>query len=227
VRPVLTHPWNLAPHDAFALQRALASRVRATGRAPRAPFLVAGCDATGSGRWARRDEEVIAGVIVFRYPGWEVVESAWARAPAPFPYVPGLLSFREIPVYLEALARLRSRPAILLCDGQGIAHPRGLGLAAHLGVLLDLPSVGVAKSRLIGTHREPGRARGCSVRLMHEGRAIGRVVRTQTGVKPLFISPGHRIGIDEAAALVVRLAPRYRLPEPTRRAHQWVGHLRG
>jgi deoxyribonuclease V len=226
VRPVFTHRWDVTPREAFALQRELAARLRVAGRAPRAPFLVAGCDATGLGRWARRDEEITAGVIVFRFPGWEIVDAAWARAPSRFPYVPGLLGFREIPVYLEAFARLRRRPAILFCDGQGIAHPRGLGLASHLGILFGLPSVGVAKSRLIGTHREPGAARGGSVRLMHEGRAIGRVVRTRTGVKPLFVSPGHRIGIDAAASLVVRLAPRYRLPEPTRRADRWVGRLR-
>jgi len=117
------------------------------------------------------------------------------------------------------------RPDLLVCDGQGIAHPRRFGLASHLGVLFDLPSIGAAKSRLIGTHREPGRARGCSVRLMHEGRNVGRVLRTQDGVKPLFISPGHGIGIDEATGLILRLAPHHRLPEPTRLADRWVREL--
>ncbi len=226
MEPVIQHPWDLTPQEAFRIQRELSARVRLSGRAPRGPFLVAGCDAAGSGRWARRDERITACVIVFRFPGWETVDAAWACGPSRLPYIPGLLSFREAPLYLEAFAKLRLRPDLLLCDGQGIAHPRGLGLAAHLGVLYDLPTIGVAKSRLVGEHRTPGRARGCSVRLMLAGRVVGRVLRTQTGVRPLYISPGHRIGIDGAAALVLRLAPRYRLPEPTRRADQWVGRLR-
>jgi deoxyribonuclease V len=226
MEPVFAHRWDVTPREALALQRELAALVRASGDAPRGPFLVAGCDAAGSGRWARRDERITACVIVFRFPGGEVVERAWARGPAPFPYVPGLLSFREIPLYLEAFAKLTVRPDLLVCDGQGIAHPRRFGLASHLGVLFDLPAIGAAKSRLIGTHGEPGRARGRSVRLMHEGRIVGRVVRTQEGVKPLFVSPGHRIGIAPATALVLRLAPRYRLPEPTRQADRWVRELR-
>jgi len=226
MKPVLQHRWDLPSREAFALQRELSARVCVSGPAPREPFLVAGCDAAGSGRWAQRDEEITACVIVFRFPGWEVVDSTWARAPSLFPYVPGLLSFREAPVYIAAFAKLRLRPDLLLCDGQGIAHPRRLGLASHLGVLLDLPSIGCAKSRLVGTYREPGRARGSSTRLLHDGSVVGRVLRTQTGVKPLFISPGHCIGIDDAASLVLRLAPRCRLPEPTRMADLWVGQLR-
>ncbi|MFH1143879.1 MAG: deoxyribonuclease V [Candidatus Eisenbacteria bacterium] len=225
--PPLSHPWDLTPREALALQQQLAERVVARGAAPAAPMLVAGCDATGSGRWSRGDERITAAVVLLRYPGWECVEAVWAAGRARMPYIPGLLSFREVPVYLEAFARLRARPALLLCDGQGIAHPRGFGLASHLGVLLDLPTVGVAKSRLIGTHREPGLSRGSSTRLLHEGRLIGRVLRTQTGVRPLYISPGHRIGIEESARIVLRMAAGYRLPEPTRLADRWVGTLRG
>jgi deoxyribonuclease V len=220
------HPWNLSPTRAIALQRELAGRVIARGPAPQPPLLVAGCDATGSGRWSRHDEEIIAGVIVLRFPGWEEVERAWVRRPSPFPYVPGLLSFREAPLYAEALGRLRERPDLLLCDGQGIAHPRGLGLAAHVGLLFDLAAIGVAKSRLVGEHREPGAKRGSSTRLMYEHRCVGRVLRTRDGVKPLYVSPGHRIGIEEAAAVVLSMATGYRLPEPTRRADIWVGQLR-
>jgi deoxyribonuclease V len=225
MEPVLEHRWDLSPREAVALQRELAARVVAAGDAPREPFLAAGCDAAGSGRWARRDERITACVIVLRVPGGEVVDRAWARGPAPFPYVPGLLSFREAPLYLEAFAKLSVRPDLLICDGQGIAHPRGLGLASHLGVVLDLPSVGAAKSRLIGAHRAPGRSRGGSTLLTHRGRAIGRVLRTRTGVRPLFVSPGHRIGIDAAASVVLLLATRHRLPEPTRLADRWVREL--
>lgn len=220
------HPWNLTPTAAIALQRELAGRVIARGDAPAPPLLVAGCDAAGSGRWSRRDEELVAGVIVLRFPGWEEVERVWVRRPSPFPYVPGLLSFREAPLYAEALGRLRVRPDLILCDGQGIAHPRGLGLAAHLGLILDLPAIGVAKSRLVGEHREPSAKRGASTRLMYEGHCVGRVLRTRDGVRPLYVSPGHRIGIDEAAAIVLTMATGYRLPEPTRRADIWVGELR-
>jgi len=226
MRPVIEHAWDLSAAQAIALQRDLARRVVARGPAPRPPFLVAGCDAAGSGRWSRHDERITAAVIVLRYPGWKCVDRAWAAGPARMPYIPGLLSFREIPLYLEAFAHLTTVPDLVLCDGQGIAHPRRFGLAAHLGVLFDLPAIGVAKSRLLGAHAEPGRARGCSTRLTHEGEPVGRVVRTQTGVRPLFVSPGHRIGIDAAARMVTRLAPRYRQPEPTRLAHQWVGRLR-
>jgi deoxyribonuclease V len=234
MKPVFQHAWDLSPRAAVALQRELAGRVRATGPAPAPPFLVAGCDAAGSGRWARRDERIVAAIVVLRFPGWEIVERAFAWGPAPMPYLPGLLSFREAPLYLQAFAQLRGTPDLLLCDGQGIAHPRGLGLAAHLGVLFDLPSVGVAKSRLTGEHREPGLKRGCSTQLMvreqaggpaGEVKAVGRVLRTRDGVRPLYISPGHRIGIDEAARVVLMLAPAYRLPEPTRLADQWVRQL--
>ncbi len=226
MRLKLSHRWDLDPREASRLQARLASRVRPRGRLPREPFLVAGCDASGSGRWALGDERLVAAVIVFRFPGWEVVDAAWVSRPSPFPYVPGLLSFREAPLYVDVLRRLTQPPDLLLCDGQGIAHPRGFGLAAHLGVLFDLQSVGVAKSRLVGEYREPGSRRGCATQLRVAGKIVGRVVRTRDGVKPLFVSPGHRISIDEAARAVLCMADRYRLPEPTRLADQWVGRLR-
>lgn len=226
LQAVRHHRWDLSPRAAAQLQAELAVAVIARGAGPREPLLVAGCDATGSGRWARGDEEITAAVLLFRHPGGQRIDAACARRPALCPYIPGLLSFREIPVYLEAFARLRHRPDLILCDGQGIAHPRGLGLAAHLGLLLDLPSIGVAKSRLIGTYREPGHRRGSATRLIVAGRVAGRVVRTRDGVRPLFVSPGHRIGVAAAARWTLRLASRYRLPEPTRLADIWVTQLR-
>ncbi|MCK4303554.1 MAG: endonuclease V [Candidatus Eisenbacteria sp.] len=226
MEPRIRHAWDLTPRQAIALQRDLARQVSLGGKPPKKPFLVAGCDASGSGRWSRRDERLIAGVLVFRYPGFEIVDHVSVSRPSPFPYIPGLLSFREAPLYAEALQQLKVTPDLLLCDGQGIAHPRGLGLASHLGVLFDLPSIGVAKSRLVGKHREPGRSRGCSTRLLINGTVVGRVLRTRTGVRPLYISPGHRIGVEEAAEAVLAMATRYRLPEPTRAADIWVGQLR-
>lgn len=224
--PTFQHAWDLAPSEAIALQKELSSRVAIGGSAPTPPFLVAGCDASATGRWVRRTEEIVAGVLVFQYPGWELVDCAHVKRPAPFPYVPGLLSFREVPLYVEALSKLRLRPDLLLCDGQGIAHPRRFGLAAHLGLLFDLPSIGVAKSRLIGQHTAPGWRRGSSRRLTHRGQLVGRVLRTRDRVKPLFVSPGHRMGIEAAAEAVLRLTAGYRLPEPTRRADIWVGAIR-
>lgn len=136
--------------------------------------------------------------------------------PTPFPYIPGLLSFREAPVILKALSRLEERPDLLMIDGHGIAHPRRLGIAAHIGVLTGIPSIGVAKSLLCGRYTEPGLAKGCSEPLLHQGERIGTVYRSRDNVKPVFISPGHKIGHKSAVALVEQCLTRFRLPEPTR-----------
>jgi deoxyribonuclease V len=143
-----------------------------------------------------------------------------ARLPTRFPYVPGLLSFRELPVVLDALARLAVIPDVILCDGQGRAHPRRFGIACHLGVLLDLPTVGVGKTRLVGRHAEPGPDKGDWAPLLDDGEVIGAVLRTRAGVKPLYISVGHRISLDSAITLTLACLTRYRLPETTRAAHR-------
>ncbi len=154
------------------------------------------------------------------------LESASVLRRASFPYVPGYLSFRELPPLLEAFAKLGRRPDLVLCDGHGRAHPRRFGFACHLGVALDLPSVGVAKSRLVGSHREPGPRRGATRVLRHEGDTIGSVLRTREGVAPVYVSIGHRVSLATARRLVLRFAPRWRLPEPLRAAHQEVNRLR-
>jgi deoxyribonuclease V len=161
-----------------------------------------------------------AAVAVLRYPALELLETAIARRPTTFPYVPGLLSFRELPAVLEALERLNEPPDLLLCDGQGIAHPRRLGIACHLGLLVDIPSIGVAKTRLYGTHEEPPDQRGAWTPLRADGEIIGAVLRTRAGVKPLYVSPGHRIGLETAVAYVMGCCARFRLPETTRHAHR-------
>ena len=159
-------------------------------------------------------------ITVLSFPDLEVVDQAIAKRPVDFPYIPGFLSFRELPVLQSALTKLRVPPDIVLCDGQGIAHPRRFGIACHFGVVTDLPTIGVAKSKLIGVFREPAEYKGASTVLRHHGEHIGNVLRTRNGKKPLFISPGHRISIASAERLVLACCPRYRLPETTRTAHR-------
>ncbi|MBT8136301.1 MAG: deoxyribonuclease V [Gammaproteobacteria bacterium] len=159
-----------------------------------------------------------AAAVVISVPQLEVVEQHVVRTPVRFPYVPGLLSFRELPALLEVLRKVSADPDVIMCDGQGIAHPRRFGLASHLGVLLDVPCIGVAKSRLVGEHAAVPDHRGGWVPLCDKGQRIGAVLRTRERVRPLFVSVGHRISLRRARRLVLRCAPRYRLPEPTRLA---------
>lgn len=160
-----------------------------------------------------------AAVVVLSYPDLAPVDYALARGPARFPYIPGFLSFREAPVILDALTMLREAPDLVICDGQGIAHPRRLGIASHLGVLSGLPTIGCAKSLLVGRHPELPDERGARVPLTHRREQVGWVVRTRPGVKPVYVSPGHCVALDTAADLVMACVTRYRLPETTRYAH--------
>ena len=211
--PVHDHAWDVSPKEAVALQRELASRIDLHDY--RDHFdLVAGVDVGIRGSVAR------AGVVVLTLPKQQVRERVRAELPVTFPYVPGLLSFREAPSILEALSRMRSAPDVLLFDGQGYAHPRRMGLATHLGILLDHPTVGCAKSRLCGAYEEPDTERGRYTWLRDDEETIGAVVRTRTRVKPVFVSAGHRIRLQSAIELVLRCGAGYRLPEPTRWAHR-------
>lgn len=225
---------DLAPpradyHTAVALQQRLRSLVSTTG-APASPRLIAGVDVSYTPPRFARDREasetLYAAVVVLEWPSLRVVEKTSGVGRAQFPYVPGLLSFRELPPLLRAFRKLRVTPDVVIVDGQGVAHPRRCGIASHLGLVLDLPTVGCAKSRLIGDHREPGRTRGSASDLLDGGEVVGRVVRTRDGVAPLYVSIGHKIPLDDAVALVLQCAPRYRLPETTRQAHQLVNQLR-
>jgi len=174
----------------------------------------------------RRGTLLYAAVVVVRASDFAVLDQAAVEHPAAFPYVPGLLSFREAPAVLAAFERLRVRPEVLLCDGQGIAHPRRFGLACHLGVWLELPAVGCAKSRLCGEHGPLAVDRGACTPLIDQGRTIGAVVRTRRGVKPLYVSAGHLCDLETAVQLVLATTPRFRLPVPARLAHQLVNRLR-
>ncbi len=215
LEPVFEHRWDLAPKEAIALQQELRDRVDVTDRYDEIRW-VAGVDVG----FEARNTITRAAVAVLAYPSLELREYAIARQPTRFPYVPGLLSFREVPAVLEALAQLESRPDLLLCDGQGIAHPRRFGIASHLGVLLDVPAIGVAKTRLVGTHEAVPGGRGQATALMDKGETIGAVLRSRTRIKPLFISPGHRVGLEQAVNWVMACTTRYRLPETTRWAHR-------
>ena len=211
----LRHSWNLTPSEAITLQQRLRSRVVRLGR-PRAVRYVAGTDVG----FERGGGITRAAVALLAFPGLELVDYAIARLPTRFPYVPGLLSFREMPALLAALARLKVLPDLLLCDGHGYAHPRRFGIASHLGVYSGIPSIGVAKSRLIGEHGQPMQRRGAWVPLKDRGETIGAVVRTRPYTQPIYVSIGHRVSLPLAVRYALACATLYRLPETTRWAHR-------
>lgn len=216
------HSWDVAAKEAIALQKLLAQSICLDTRLPEPVRYVAGVDVSyrlGGG-------EFFAAVVVLHLPDMKIVEQVTASAKGTFPYIPGLLSFRELPVVLQAFKKLQTIPDAVLVDGQGVAHPRHLGLASHLGLWLDLPTVGCAKSRLCGEHDPPGRQRGGQVPLMFENAIVGTVLTTRSGIKPLYISPGHLIDVPASAKLVMNCLGRYRLPEPTRLAHHLANQAR-
>jgi deoxyribonuclease V len=205
----------VSPAEARAIQERLRDRVVARG-GPKRPRRVAGVDVG----FEDAGKTVRAAVAVLAFPTLEPLEQAIARVPTQFPYVPGLLSFRELPGVLAALARLQHLPDLILCDGQGLAHPRRFGIACHLGVLTDIPTIGVAKTRLIGEYVEPGPDKGDWAPLLDKGERIGAVLRTRSAVKPVYVSVGHRVGLRAAIRLTLACTTRYRLPETTRAAHR-------
>lgn len=211
------HAWRVPPQRAVAIQRRLAALVRSERPADATRF-VAGVDAALSA-----DQRFcLASAVVWDRARRVVVESTLARSPTRFPYVPGLLSFREAPAVLAALRRLRVEPDVIMCDAHGFAHPRRFGLACHVGLICGRPTMGCAKSRLVGEHREPGWPRGAHAPLRHGGEIIGSVLRTQDGTRPVYVSVGHLIDLATARRIALDCAVRYRLPEPTRLADQLV-----
>lgn len=219
------HSWNLSYSQAMALQKDLACKVRFTP--PRkAPKLIAGLDCA----FSKDGRKIIAAVIVLRMesirlklPGLELVETATSVRKVNFPYIPGLLSFREAPVCVAVVEKLKTKPDIFIIDGQGIAHPRGLGIAAHLGLFFDKPTIGCAKSRLTGTFEDPPLEKGSYSPLKDGKKVIGAVVRTRTNVKPVFVSVGNKCLLKDAIKIILGCTTKYRLPEPARLAHQTVG----
>lgn len=208
------HTWPTTIPEAIALQEQLRSQVVVADDFAEVRT-VAGVDVG----FEAENTVTRAAVVVLSYPDLQPLDYALTRGPVTFEYVPGLLSFREIPVVLQALEQLTIQPDLLICDGQGIAHPRRLGIASHLGILIDRPTIGCAKSLLIGHFRAPPDERGAAVPLIDHGEQIGVVLRTRAGTKPVYVSPGHRVGIQSAADFVMGCVTRYRLPETTRAAH--------
>lgn len=206
--------WPDDPPQAMELQRRLAPRVRCEKLPSTDLHLVAGLDVTYD------DTQLLAAAVVMELDTLRIVESATVTATPNFPYVPGLFAFRELPPLLHALDQLQCVPDVLLCDGAGQAHPRRFGLACHLGVLLDRPVVGVAKSSLGTPGGIPDRSRGSWAQQRHGNTVVGRVLRTRVGVRPVYVSIGNRVTLDDACALTLRTAPKYRLPEPIRAADQ-------
>lgn len=217
-----SHPWDVSPRRAAAIQRELAGRVEEQTPPGFDPQVVAGLDAA----FPKGGRECVAAAVVWDVRGRRVLEERVARRPLTFPYVPGLLSFREAPAVLAALSALNTPVDALLCDGHGLAHPRRFGLACHVGVLAGIPAVGCAKSVLIGSYGEIAPARGSKAPLEHRGERVGTVLRTRDGVRPVFVSIGHRVDLSAAEALVMRCAIGFRLPEPVRRADRLVSRAR-
>lgn len=216
------HDWDVTPARAREIQERLRGRVVAEAPAGFDPGTVAGADLS-VGRGADRGR---AGFVTVETGSMETVEEGAASVDVGFPYVPGLLSFRELPALAEAWTELDREPDAVILDGHGRAHPRRFGLACHAGLVLDVPAVGCAKSVLVGEHGEPGTEKGSTAPLRHEGETVGAAVRTRTDVRPVYVSVGHRIDLAGAVELVLAVSPRYRVPEPVRRADRLVGALR-
>lgn len=211
--PCLPHSWDMSPQDAKRLQMKLAAHIIRENKLGTVKT-VAGIDVGIKG------DMVFAAIVVLNFPKLDVAAQSTAKGQISCPYIPGLLSFREGPVILDALDRLDLKPDLLIFDGQGIAHPCRLGIASHIGLLSDCPSIGCAKSRLCGQYQEPGVERGSHVPLMDHEETIGAIVRTRTNVKPVFVSIGHRVDLKTSIDYVLRCCRGYRLPETTRKAHR-------
>ncbi|WP_330962009.1 deoxyribonuclease V [Photobacterium sp. 53610] len=217
MKPIINHPWALSQEEALNLQQELADKVVPTNQLGEIK-LVAGVDVA----YQKDSNRLVAAVVTLNAKTLEIVETATAEDIERFPYIPGLFSFREIPPLIKAFAKLQHTPDLVVCDGQGLAHPRRFGLACHLGVIFDVPTIGCGKTRLLGEHQEPDTTRGASAPLIENDKVIGNVVRTQTNIKPIYVSIGHRISLETACEWILKLTNKYRLPETTRHADHLV-----
>ncbi|MCA0456507.1 MAG: deoxyribonuclease V [Chloroflexi bacterium] len=214
------HDWNVTPSEAIALQKTLASEVVSSKPLDiTAIKLVAGVDVSV------KENVSQAAVVILTYPDLQVIETVLMQQPTPFPYIPGLLTYREGPVLEAAFAKLQNEPDVFIFDGMGIMHPRRIGIASHMGVWLQKPTIGCGKSYFLGKYDEPLQERGAWSLLYDKGEVIGGVLRTRQGVKPVYISPGHLADLPTSLDLVMRCTPKYRLPEPIRQAHNAAGQF--
>jgi len=215
------HPWNVTYKEAIKIQKNLKDKVILQKIDKKIKY-VAGLDVS----YARGSNIMWAGVVVLDFPSLNKAEERWSQKKVSFPYIPGLLSFREVPALIDALRKMEIEPDLIFCDGQGIAHPRGLGLASHLGILLKKPTIGCAKSLLVGTYNQVGEHKGNYTYLIYQNKVIGAAVRTRSKVKPIFISPGYGIVLNDCVKFVLKSCSMYRIPEPTRQAHLLVNSVR-
>ena len=209
------HPWNVTPAEAVEIQMDLKERISPVDDFDKIEQ-VGGVDVT----YKKGSTKATAAVVVLSFPGLAVLETQVVEGEVSFPYIPGLFSFREIPLLIPALEKLKTIPQVILVDGQGIAHPQRMGLAAHLGILLDIPTIGCAKSRFIGTHEKPAKEKGACSYLYDHDEVIGAVVRTRTNISPVYVSIGHKISLSTAVELALKSTTKFRIPEPLRTAHQ-------
>ena len=215
------HSWKVTPKQAVKIQLRMRDRIELTDGFAKA-CIVAGADIALD----LERKMAFAGVIVYKYPKMEEVERVWAKRPLTFPYVPGLLSFREIPALLAAFRKLRSKPDVIFVDGHGFAHPRRMGIASHLGMVLDCPTIGCAKSVLVGEAEEPADEQGAATELTHKNELIGIVLRTRPGTKPIYISTGHRVSLESAVKFALAATDGFRVPKPTREADRFVAKVK-
>ena len=215
------HPWEVSYKEAVRIQAKLRDKVNLQTIDKKIEY-IAGLDVS----YEKKSNKMWAGVVVLGFASLNRAEERLSQREVSFPYIPGLLSFREIPVLLDALRKVEIEPDIIFCDGQGIAHPRGLGLASHLGVLLQKPTIGCAKSRLVGAHNEVGESKGNWAYLIYQNRIVGAVVRTKSNVKPMYVSQGYGVAFDDCIKFVLETCSDYRIPEPTRQAHFLVNTVR-
>lgn len=217
----LTHPWDVSPEEAMEIQKKLRTLVKFESLKKNVRY-IAGADVS----FDKGSDVVYAGIVVLKFPELVEVERSLVVTNVSFPYIPGLLSFRESPPLLKAWEKLSITPDLLIMDGQGIAHPRRLGIASHFGLLVDVPTIGCAKSLLVGVYDEPGEEEGSYTYLYDSGEIIGAVLRTRKNVHPVFVSVGHKVTLDDAINYVMKCVSGYRIPEPTRQAHLLVNALR-
>lgn len=215
--PITQQNWHLSKEQALNLQSNLAEKVEKKDNFGIIKY-VAGVDVA----YSKESNLLIGAVVILEAETLKVVESVTALGKEQFPYIPGLFSFRELPSLVKAFAQLTQKPDLVICDGQGYAHPRRFGLACHLGIIFDVPSIGCAKTKLLGEHQELERERGAVTPLIDNNEVIGNVLRTQTNINPIYISVGHRISLSTACEWILKLSPKYRLPETTRQADQAV-----